>query len=153
MLATLVFIFETDLRAEIRSSANYAVIAEHISAGGGRSESTNYVNIGSIETPSAGVSSSGGTQNKAGYVAQLIDIKVLHLTAMPGTIDESGMSQVSATLEYDDGSTYEGGPSDYAWAIDSGPFSSISSGGQLTAPNIYRSHGGYAISTYGLLPL
>lgn len=122
-----------------RSSASYSVITDIADGGGKRVSSVSFTNDGSLGGI-AGVSITAApvATAKQGYIAQLYEVTALQLTASPATVNELGTRQISGTQLLDDLTTIAVTPGSISWSILSGPLSSVSAGGLVTAGAVYQ---------------
>jgi hypothetical protein len=138
-------------RADTRSSASYSVATEGFDAGGNLLSSASYsvkgssagliVAIGSVVNPSI--------TNKSGYVGQLYEVQGLSVTASPSSVNETATTQLSAAALLDDLTNLPAlNPALVAWAVVSGPISSINASGLVTTSNVYLNTGALVSGTY-----
>ena len=151
----------TVLHAGPRISTHYAIITDTTDGGGKRATSAAYANDGSVGglVGIATVAAPAETA-KHGYIGQLYDVISLQLAAMPTTVNESASRQLSGAQLLDDTTTLNVPAASITWSIQSGPLSSITTGGLATAATVYQdtsatAHGSYAgnIGTLGLTVL
>lgn len=124
-------------RAEVRSSANYSIAAETFDSGGLASASAAYTAKGGTGSIGA-LSTSSNVTSKSGYIGQLYDVAALQVAAAPGTINEGGTRQLSASLLLDDATTLPVSASAVTWIVQSGPLTDISSNGLVTAATVFQ---------------
>ncbi len=127
------------LQAGPRSSTNYSIATDSTDSGGQRASSPAYSNDGSTGGVS-GVSSvvTPMVTVKAGYIGQLYEVATLQLSSSPITINETGTLQLSATQLLNDATTIKVPATSVTWSVQSGPLTSISSGGLATAGLVYQ---------------
>lgn len=127
-------------RADSRSSANYSITTDTIDTGGARSTSTAYTSDGAIGgVTGIGTVPSPAQTAKHGYIGQLYDITGVTLhTGGVSSLNEGATLQLGASLAMDDATSLQLAPSSVAWSVLSGPISSISAGGLLTAGAVYQ---------------
>lgn len=140
---------ESKSHAGQRSSVAYLVPAENIGTGGRPATSANYSLISCVGEVT-GVSSGAFTSPTAkhGYIAQLADIMGLQLTALTATINETATQQLAGAQVLDDLTTITVPASSITWSIQSGPLSSISMGGLVTAATVYQNTAALAHGSY-----
>ena len=139
LFITVILIPVVTLHAGSRSSANYSVTTDTTENSGCRVVSASYSNdtsLGGI----AGVSTVAAPAETAkhGYVGQLYEVAALQLAATPATVNETATRQLSAVQMLDDQSTLDVLPSLITWGIQSGPLTSISTSGLVTAGSVYQ---------------
>lgn len=124
----------TTLHAGPRASTSYTVPTDSVDAGGAHATSSSYRSEGSLGgiTGIATVAAPAQTA-KSGYLGQIYEVTALQLAATPATINESGTRQLDAAQVLDDGTTLGVPATSIAWSVQSGPLTSISSGGLATA--------------------
>lgn len=132
----------TVLQAGSRSSANYSIPTETMDGAGALLSSANYsVNGSSLGNIAALTSvASPAMTSKSGYVGQLFDLVGLEIAAPPSTsLNETASRQLLATPLADDATTLAAlDPSTVTWSTVNGPIASISSGGLVTAGNVFE---------------
>jgi hypothetical protein len=125
------------LQATARTSANFSIAVETTDSGGLRATSANYTNDGSAGLV-AGVSTTVTGTAKAGYIAQFFDVTGLVIGAASSDINETGTLQLSARQVLDDASFLPLDPGAVAWSPVSGPITSVSNSGLVTADVVYQ---------------
>lgn len=125
------------LHAGPRTSTDYTLSPETTDSGGGRVSSINYTIDNAIGSP-GGVSSSANLLGKSGYAGQLYDVTGLALSAATATVNEGGTRQLAAQALLDDTTLLALDPSAVAWNVLTGPLTSISAGGLVTAGLVYQ---------------
>ena len=125
------------LHGMARTSANFSIAAETTDSGGCRATSANYTNDGSAGLV-AGVSTAAAGTAKAGYIAQLFDVTELVIGAASSDVNETGTLQLSARQLLDDASFLALDAAAVAWSPVSGPISSVSNSGLVTADVVYQ---------------
>ena len=122
-----------------RTSANYSIAADAADAGGRLVTSTNYANHGSASSV-AGISAVAATIQtvKHGYIGQLYDVTGLVVNATAPDVNEGATLQLAAWQLLDDATFLATDPSAVTWGIVSGPITSISATGLLTAGLAYQ---------------
>lgn len=125
------------LHATSRTSANFSIAAETSDSGGRRATSANYTNDGSAGLV-AGVSTTTNGTAKAGYIGQLFDVTGLVIGAASSDVNETGTLQLSARQLLDDASFLALDAGAVAWSLVSGPITSVSSSGLVTADVVYQ---------------
>jgi hypothetical protein len=118
------------------ASVNYTITPDTLDAGGLLGTSALYTI--DFSTTAGGAGSSAIYTSRSGYVGQLSAPSELVLPPSFTTIDEGGSLQLSAMLVYDDLRTSQLDPGSIIWGEQSGPLSSISAGGLLTADMVYQ---------------
>src|SRR5881409_3403121 len=132
-------LFAASAVAGSRSSANYAVPADAVDAGGRKSASANYSNDGSAGGI-GGVSAAPAPAEivKHSYIGQLYEVTNIALFASPTTVNEGATRQLAAQAVLDDASFLSLTPTQVAWSVTDGPIASISAGGLATAGIVYQ---------------
>lgn len=131
--------FAGALPAGSRSSPDYSVLSDNLNGGGLISASPNYANHGSIDGgTAAGTSAAGLLAAKAGYIGQLTEATGLFVTAATTDVPELGTLPLGASQILDDATTTALLPASVSWSISSGPLSSVSPGGLVTAAAVYQ---------------
>ena len=125
--------------AQTRTSASYNQGAETVDGGGGRSASASYTNDGS-SGGTGGVSTFAAPVEtvRHGYAGQLYEITALQLAATPATVNETATRQLSAVQLLDDSTTFPVTASAVAWSVQSGPLTSVSTSGIVTASTVFQ---------------
>jgi hypothetical protein len=136
-LVSLLLILPPPLHAAPRTSANYTIPAETADSGGCRATSTNYTHDGSVG-PVAGISTAAAGTAKQGYIAQLFDVTGLVVGSASTDVNETGTLQLSARQILDDASFLALDAGTVAWSPVSGPITSVSSAGIVTAGTVYQ---------------
>ena len=137
-----------------RTSANYTVLTDTTSTGGGKSTSVAYANTGSAGgIAGASTVAAPAETAKAGFIAQLYETTGLALTAATPTVNESATDQLAAWLTLDDATFLAVPAANVAWSVTSGPLtvsaSGLATGGavfQDTAATAQGLHLGYTAS-------
>ena len=142
MKATLASLFALvafclPLQATARTSANFSIAAETTDSGGLRATSANYTNDGSTGLVAWSSTTATGTA-KAGYIAQLFDVAGLVIGAASSDVNETGTLQLSARQLLDDASLLALDARSVAWSLFSGPITSVSNSGLVTADVVYQ---------------
>jgi hypothetical protein len=108
-----------------------------LDGGGGTSTAASYAvtaSLGGI----TGDASGGSVSNSSGGTVTQPSVKSLSVNAAPGSINQSGTSQLSGTAAMDDNSVTVLSATDITWSVVSYPFQSLNSSGLLTAvANVY----------------
>ena len=125
------------LHAASRASANFSITAETTDSGGRRATSANYTNDGSAGLV-AGVSTTATETAKAGYIGQIFDVTGLVIGSASSEVNETGTHQLSARQLLDDASFLTLHAGAVAWSPVSGPITSVSSSGLVTAGTVYQ---------------
>ena len=122
-----------------QTSANYTLTPEALDGGGARTSSANYVNDGSAGLI-VGTSNVSAAQEAflQGYVAQLYEVTALQLSATTNAVNERQTLQVNAAQVLDDGSQILLASNIVSWSIVSGPLTSVSTSGLVTAGTVYQ---------------
>ena len=122
-----------------RTSASYTVTTDTVSHGGTRASSAAYTNDGSAGGI-VGISSvtTPAETMKSGYIGQLTEVAALQIIASPTTVNEGTSRQLTGTATLDDATTSALIGTDVAWSVQSGPLTSISTGGLATAGIVYQ---------------
>jgi len=130
------------------TSTNYSLAPDTLDHGGLRGTSTNYT-LNPSTLPGQHGTSAAYTL-RSGFAGQLADAiaTALDITASPLTVNEGSTRQLSATLIFDDLSTTPLAATSITWSVQSGPLSSISSGGLATAATVYQNTPATAQGTY-----
>ena len=125
--------------AASRTSANYSIAADAADAGGRLVSSTNYANHGSASSV-AGISAVAVPIQtvKHGYIGQLYEVTGLVVNATAPAVNEGATLQLAAWRLLDDATFLVTDAGAVTWGIVSGPITSISSGGFLTAGLVYQ---------------
>lgn len=134
--------------AAVRASANYSITAETFDAGGQTSTSAAYSAKGGAGGIGA-ISTGAAVASKSGYMGQLYETSSLLLAAAPGTIDELGTRQLSASLLLDDATSLPVSASAVSWSVQSGPLGGITSGGLITASPVFQNSAATVQGLYG----
>jgi hypothetical protein len=121
------------------SSASYTIVGDVIDLGGQRTTSATYVNIGSA----GGISGMAGAPLpgitvKAGYVAQVVEVTALVLTASGATLNEGGNGQIAAWQQLDDATFLAVPAASVGWSITPGPLTTISASGLVSAGAVFQ---------------
>ena len=137
-------------QAAPRTSANYSIAAEAADAGGRRAISTNYTNVGSA-TAVAGVSAVVAPIQTAkhGYIGQLYEITGLIVNSAAPDVNEDATLQLAAWQMLDDATFLATDASAVTWGIVSGPITSISIAGLLTAGLVFQNTSASVQGTLG----
>ncbi|MBI5387075.1 MAG: hypothetical protein HZA90_20585 [Verrucomicrobia bacterium] len=147
--------------AATRASANYSLTTETTDAGGLRTTSAAYVHDGSLGG-FGGLSGATASPEvaKHGYIGQLYEAVGLSLSAVPLAVNEGATRQVHACALLDDSTSLPLAGTSVAWSVVSGPLSSISADGIVTAmivcedsPAIVRGNCQNTAGTVGLMVL
>jgi hypothetical protein len=155
-LLLLAFVLAVALRADTRSSANYAITTEAIDAGGNHATSANYSSDASAATISGVSTASPPETLKQGYIAQLFEITGLTLSAQSNPVNEGATDQLSATQLLDDATLLTVSPASVTWSVLNGPLTGIDVNGLATAATVYQDTLATAQGTLGFaatLPL
>lgn len=121
-----------------RSGASYAVHAEAMDAGGAHAASASYSNYGSAGGI-AGLSAAASPAETArqGYIGQLYDVTALQLAAVPATVNETAVRQLTGAQLLDDMTTLAVPAAGITWSILNGPLS-IDVNGVAVASTVYQ---------------
>ncbi len=132
------------------TSANYTTSPTSIDAGGSRGSSATYT-IDSSVGGVTGLSSAASPIeiNRAGYIAELFEVVGFAVGSSPATVGEGLPLQLSAASLLDDGTQTAVNAATVTWSIVSGPITSISSGGLLSAGIVYQDTGGVFRGSFG----
>lgn len=132
-----------------RTSGSYSMTTESTDSGGKRATSATYTNDGSLGGI-AGVSTvvAPAETVKAGFVGQLYEVTALQLAATPTTVNEIATRQLSGAQLLDDFTTNAVPAASITWSIVSGPLTSISTGGIVTAGTVYQDTAASAQGVY-----
>ncbi len=138
--------------ADVRTSANYSIVADTTDSGGSRGTSGaggNYTNSGSVGFV-AGISTVAAPAEmaKAGYIGQLFDITGLTLTAVSLNVNEGTTDQLAAWQALDDATFLAVPTASVAWSVQSGPLTGISAGGLATAGLVFQDTAASAQGSY-----
>jgi hypothetical protein len=89
---------------------------------------------------------------RGGYAGQLHDVTGIAIDApsSPLTLDERATRQLGATAIHDDASRTALTADQVDWSVQSGPLSSIDSGGLVTAASVYQNAVAVARASYGV---
>ena len=137
------------LRADTRSSADYAIPAETFDAAGETVTCASYAcssSMGCI-VGTATASAAGETANH-GYIAQLPAVTGLSLTAPAAAVNEGASLQVVAWEVLEDGTRAATSGGTVNWSIASGP-ASVNATGLLTANLVYQDSAANVSGAYG----
>jgi hypothetical protein len=133
-----------------RSSANYAIRADTMDAGGRRTTSASYTMDDSVDAIGGISSAMSPTETvKHGYIGQLYEVTSLIVTAIPAPVSEGSNSQLSASATLDDATVLVVAGSSVNWGAASYPIASISASGLMTPSAVYTDTMG-AVSGYYL---
>lgn len=122
-----------------RTSTSYHVATDTTDGGGERSTSASYTNDGSAGGV-VGISTVAVPAQtvKHGYTGQLAEVTSLQLAASPTTLNETATRQLSVMETLDDLTTAAVPATSITWSVQSGPLSSISASGLVTAGSVYE---------------
>ena len=115
---------------------NYTITPDTLDGGGLRGTSALYTI--DFSTTAGGAGTSAIYTSRSGYAGQLSAPSEIVLPPSLTTIDEGGSLQLSAMLVYDDLRTSSLDPGSIIWNQQSGPLSSISASGLLTADMVFQ---------------
>jgi hypothetical protein len=118
------------------ASANYTLEPDAVDNGGLRSASTDYT--ANFSNMPGGAGSAANYNARTGFAGQVQDAVAIELAAVPLTVNEGGTRQLSANLIFDDYSTTPLAASSITWSVQSGPLTSIDTGGRAIAGNVYQ---------------
>lgn len=137
------------IQAGPRTSASYTITTDTTGSGGSRATSAAYTNDGSAGGV-VGISAvaSPAEKVKNGFIGQLTEVTALQLAASPTTVNEGTTRQISATVTLDDATTSALLATDVTWSVQSGPLTSISTGGLATAGTVYQNTAAVARGDY-----
>jgi hypothetical protein len=127
-----------------RSSATYFIPADSVDTVGTHSQSANYsINgnaAGEFGVGANAVATSSAYSTKNGFVGELYDIVSLSVTAPPSNnLNEETSRQLYAAPQADDTTTLANlDPTTVTWSVVSGPITSITAAGLVTADNVYQ---------------
>lgn len=137
------------LAAQGGTSADYSISPLVLDGGGVTASSEAYTVNPSIGAGAAGASADYAFRD--GYAGQLHDLVGIAIAApsSPLTLDEKTTRQLGAIAFLDDASRMDLRADQVAWSVQSGPLSSIDSGGQATADSVYQDTVAVARASYG----
>ncbi len=156
--ASLLGLAFSSARAQVRTSANYAITAEVADSGGALVTSASYSNVGS----SGGVTgistvASPAEVAKQGYIGQLFEVVGFSVSAAQNFVNEGATLQLIGGQLLDDATTLAVNGSSVTWSVVSGPLASINASGIATAQIVYQDTFAVARGVYqsnvGQLPL
>ena len=125
--------------AAVRESADYSISAESIDQGGAMLASADYtVSASANYTGGLAGEATSGYLVKGGYIGQLFDVAGLVIGAVSSDANEADTLQLSARQLLDDTSFLALDAGAVAWSLVSGPISSVSSSGLVTAGTVYQ---------------
>lgn len=124
----------TPVRAQVRTSANYAITTEVADSGGERATSAAYRNDGSVGGLT-GISRvvSPAEVAKQGYIGQLFEVVGFSVGAAQNFVNEGTTLQLTGGQLLDDTTTLAVSPASVTWSVVSGPLASVSASGLATA--------------------
>ena len=133
-----------------RISANYSITADTADAGGLRATSANYTHVGSAPRV-AGISAVAAPVETAkhGYLGQLFEIAGLLVNAAQPSVNEGASLQLGAWQLLDDATFLATDASAVTWGIVSGPITSVSAAGLVTAGLVYQNTSATVEGTFG----
>ncbi len=114
----------------------YQLASAVLDQGGSRGSSANYTINGSTAPGLAG--SSANYRLRPGFPGQLTDAVSLGLSAPSPTVNETGTSQLSASLTFDDSTRLPLAANTLSWSVLSGPIATIDAAGLATAEAVYQ---------------
>ena len=122
-----------------RISPDYAITTDTFDFGGSRVTSTDYAVVGSLGTVT-GASNSATTAAVArhGYIGQLYDLLGYGLLASDYYPPELGTTQLFPVRTADDGTNFVIPTTGIAFSVISGPLTSVSPAGLVTAGAVYQ---------------
>jgi hypothetical protein len=112
-------------------------VAHTLDGGGRNSAAGAYVNDGSITT-FAGISSSGSSTNRCGYIGQLTELTSLVLTGTPARVNETTTTQLSGAAIMGDATITVLSGNEVLWGTAVWPVSSINSNGVASTAIVYQ---------------
>jgi len=136
------------LYAGTRTSVDYTMSADTFDSGGQRVTSILYTNDGSTELVAGISAAQAQTVMKGGFVAQLTDVTAITLTAPQSTVAEGATIQIEAFELLDDNSRSYVAPQSVSWSVLSGPLTTGSTSGLLTAAAVYQDTAATAHATH-----
>ena len=139
----------SEIRADVRSSADYSIISDTLDSGGARTSSVSYTNDGSMGGI-VGVSSVAfpPQTSKHGYVGQLYDAVAFSITAPFLTLDETSSLPLSAWQLLDDDTLLEVSAMDVSWEVLNGPIG-VDMNGMATAGTVYANTAATLLGSFG----
>lgn len=134
-----------------QGSADYQLTPMVVDQAGLRGKSQDYTLDSSSSAGGSG--SSTDYTLRVGYAGQLMDATSISIDEAPTplTLNERGTLQLTVTAVYDDMSRSPLPGNSLSWMVQSGPFSSISAGGLVTAGSVYQDTAAVGRATYGSL--
>lgn len=132
------------------SSASYGIVSDVVDTGGAQTASAAYAGDGSVGTVVGLASATAATPEiaKGGYLGQLFEITGLQLAPDLAVVPEAAARQLRAVLTLDDATTLSLGQPSVSWTAVSGPVTSVSPGGLLTAGTVYQDTPAQVAATY-----
>lgn len=136
------------LTAAPPASANYTLPALSLSAAGGLSTSASY-RLVSDTGAATGPATAPAFVAKPGFIGQLYEVTALEVSdTTGGTLLEATQGQLLAAATLDDATALTIAPETVAWSILSGPLTSISTAGIVTAGNVYQNTPAFVQGTF-----
>ncbi|WP_367873929.1 hypothetical protein [Luteolibacter sp. Populi] len=133
-----------------RTSSHYSIQHEILDGGGGSTVSASYAQTAVVGGSSTVRADGGHATVSNGFTGQIFRPVSLALTPASAAVAEGGLLQLQAILHLDDGTTLMSGFTPQ-WQVLSGPISSISSSGLITAARVHENSSAGVGGSFGSL--